>query len=506
MAERGRHRRQREREQKASSQKKKNRKALVILEVVILVLVLGTGGYCIFDRVMDGRTMGCKISVCGVNVTWLSVDKAAEKLQKEFQKTKVVFRENGKTAYEIPLEEAGYSLDMNVLKSELEKLKEHREDCRILFEKHKSYTVPYRVIWDDALMKSAFSAKNLEAGEKRTESVDAYITYREDAHRYEIVPSVLGNVIENAKLLNHTQRVLNESFEKREIIGRIEVEVGTEDYRRADVTEDQNAINEKLSDMNRKLVSYEKAQVTYTFGSETELLDSETIRSWIQVDEDEISLNEEAMRSFVAGLGERWNTQYVPREFLNSYGETVIIENNEYGYWIDEDGEYARLVQDLESGEAVKREPVYKAAGIGREGNDDLVEGYVEVNLTTQYLWLYYQGGLICESSVVTGQPVGINAKTGAQEDWSTYLGSYPIAYTEHPATLSSDIYGYECDVQYWMPFVYGQGLHDATWRGAFGGEIYKTDGSHGCVNLPLDVAAMIYEYVDTGFPVIIYE
>ena len=56
------------------------------------------------------------------------------------------------------------------------------------------------------------------------------------------------------------------------------------------------------------------------------------------------------------------------------------------------------------------------------------------------------------------------------------------------------------------MPFYDGQGLHDASWRTAFGGNIYQTNGSHGCVNLPPAVAATIYENIDTGTPVILYK
>ena len=40
-----------------------------------------------------------------------------------------------------------------------------------------------------------------------------------------------------------------------------------------------------------------------------------------------------------------------------------------------------------------------------------------------------------------------------------------PIAYKASPFTLSSEEYGYAETVKYWMPFVYGQGLHDASWQ-----------------------------------------
>ena len=56
------------------------------------------------------------------------------------------------------------------------------------------------------------------------------------------------------------------------------------------------------------------------------------------------------------------------------------------------------------------------------------------------------------------------------------------------------------------MPFNGGIGLHDASWRNKFGGEIYVNSGSHGCVNLPTSSAAAIYSHVSSGTPVILYK
>ena len=46
------------------------------------------------------------------------------------------------------------------------------------------------------------------------------------------------------------------------------------------------------------------------------------------------------------------------------------------------------------------------------------------------------------------------------------------------------------------MPFNGGIGLHDASWRGSFGGTIYKNGGSHGCINLPYSKAQAIYNII----------
>ena len=48
--------------------------------------------------------------------------------------------------------------------------------------------------------------------------------------------------------------------------------------------------------------------------------------------------------------------------------------------------------------------------------------------------------------------------------------------------------------------------MHDATWRGSFGGSIYKRNGSHGCINLPQGAAKTIFENINANFPVLVYE
>ena len=58
----------------------------------------------------------------------------------------------------------------------------------------------------------------------------------------------------------------------------------------------------------------------------------------------------------------------------------------------------------------------------------------------------------------------------------------------------------------YWMPFAGNVGIHDASWRSEFGGNLYLWEGSHGCVNVPYDKAAGIYANIEVGMPVVVYE
>lgn len=128
---------------------------------------------------------------------------------------------------------------------------------------------------------------------------------------------------------------------------------------------------------------------------------------------------------------------------------------------------------------------------------------YVEVNLTKQKVKVYdKKGKAVLKSNVVTG--------LATDPDRQTPIGKYTIYSKE----TNRDLVGknpdgsekYRSHVNYWMPFKGGYGLHDAKWRTYFGGNIYKTNGSHGCVNLPTDFAPKVYKKVDKGTTVLIHK
>ena len=63
----------------------------------------------------------------------------------------------------------------------------------------------------------------------------------------------------------------------------------------------------------------------------------------------------------------------------------------------------------------------------------------------------------------------------------------------------------YASFVNYWIAFKgHSFGFHDASWRSKFGGTIYKTNGSHGCVNMPYSKVKQLYNMVAIGIPVYI--
>ncbi len=271
--------------------------------------------------------------------------------------------------------------------------------------------------------------------------------------------------------------------------------------------EESSALSgEELKNQAEMMNKYAGAKIIYTFGSESVTLDFDTISRWISYSGGQLTFDDAAMKQYISDMAGKYNTRSRNRTFTTTAGTQITFSgsDNEYGYRIDQDAELAQMKADIESGQEVTREPCYVSKNsygnplyLKRNGTDDLSGTYVEVDLTKQHLWFYKDGQLIVESDVVTGLP------TSERE---TKTGVFPLAYKKSPANLSSDVNGYSVDVSYWMPFFEGQGLHDATWRSSFGGSIYKSDGSHGCVNLPKDVAAAIYNNIDAGTAIVIYK
>ena len=120
---------------------------------------------------------------------------------------------------------------------------------------------------------------------------------------------------------------------------------------------------------------------------------------------------------------------------------------------------------------------------------------FVEISLDNQYMWYYVDGELLVETPVVTGNLSDPNSLTRR--------GCFRVTYKDSDTFLVGPTWNDHVD--YWLPFDGNIGLHDSSWRDEYGGDIYLTDGSHGCINTPLDAIRVIFENIKAGDVVIVY-
>lgn len=250
----------------------------------------------------------------------------------------------------------------------------------------------------------------------------------------------------------------------------------------------------ELAEAKDKLDKYVKTNITYTIGDNTVKLGGDTISKWLGVDNNlNAIINENKVNAYVTNLAKTYNTYGKTRDFKTTSGAIVQVKGGDYGWAISIPNETQALITDIKAGETVKRDPKYsqKAAAYGP---DDIGNTYVEIDMTKQHVWYYKDGALVADGDVVTGNE---------SKKWGTPAGTYRLKYKEKNATLKGE--NYSSKVDYWMPFNGGIGLHDASWRNKFGGEIYKNSGSHGCVNAPHALAEKIFNNIEPNTPVVCY-
>lgn len=424
----------------------------------------------------------------------LNASGTAEQMDTEFQSHKIHIMENDTEVYSLTYGEAGYSLDRDSLKEQLNQIIAAQKPGLHLMEKPDNHLITYPIKRSDDTFSAAFTSDKLSG--ERTDTTDAYIRYNQELGSYEIVPETYGTRIQNDAFQSLINNIMNQELNSNDIPENLYITLDSSVYVQPSVISSQAELQNQLNSLNQELNQYRSSSITYLFGETREVVDWSVISTWLSVSDTGMQLSEEAVREYIKQLASKYNTIYRDRNFTTTGGKTVKMEHNEYGYRIDQESEYQQLIQELAAGTVTEREPVYNKTGFKRNGTDDLCGTYIEVSIDQQHLWLYKNGVLITETDVVTGT---------ATPEFETYKGAWTIAFKKSPYTLSSDIYGYKVPVNYWMPFVYGQGLHDLSSRKAFGGQIYKTNGSHGCINLPLDQAKIIYETIDAGYPILIY-
>lgn len=261
-------------------------------------------------------------------------------------------------------------------------------------------------------------------------------------------------------------------------------------YLKPSVLSDDRSLNEKANQMNEVL----GANVTLDFGGDrTEVVDSELIYDWITLDGDSPGLDHEKVAEYVSSLASKYNTVGRKREFQKHDGTVMTLAQGSYGWRVNQGDTTELLISTIEEKENCTIEPVWtsKAAAFG---DDDIGSTYVEIDLDQQHVWAYQNGTEMVSTDCVSGK--AINGS-------STPEGIFPLNYKERNATLRGD--NYESHVDFWMPFNGNVGMHDASWRSEFGGVIYVTSGSHGCVNLPRSAAKSIFDIVEKNTPVIVY-
>ena len=351
----------------------------------------------------------------------------------------------------------------------------------------KDYELYYTADYDKNKLEELLKNCDFTQEENMQKPVDASVVIKDG--KSTIIPENEGNYIDFSELCS----IIDEALAKGDKIVDLDE---TDVYEKPDITSDSEEIVSEQARLEKLL----SMKVTYKIDEVSWELTSEDYGNWItNISADKIEFDKDKIHEYVQNMADRYDTYDVPRNFRTHDGRTVTLDNTWYGWLIDVDSETDELYTVLEAGESVERVPELDCyAAVYHDGGDDIGDTYIECDFGQQHIYVYVDGELVMDSDCVTGSL----ANSGK---FRTPGGVYTILYTKSPAVLVGD--DYETPVKYWMPFIgeLGIGFHDATWRSAFGGDIYKSGGSHGCVNLPLSAAEQLFNIAYEGMPVVCY-
>lgn len=327
--------------------------------------------------------------------------------------------------------------------------------------------------------------------EEYAEAVSAFPKY--DGQQFVIEPEVYGIQIER-KIF---EEKIGEALSDLEACFDMESE-GC--YETPAYTKDSPEVRSAVELMNE----YCRTSITYTM-DENVVLDKATISTWLSTDENmEVIIDENAVKEWLREFGKKYDTVGITRSLTTPTGRQTTVTGGTYGWSVDEEAERSVILEAIKNGETLTREPVYCEGNTAASHTlPDWGNTYIEVDLKEQHMWYIENGAIKLETDVVTGEPI---------PEKITPEGVYDILEKKLDTYLTGDINPktgkpiYRTHVDYWMRVTWtGIGFHDAIWQSAFGGSRYQTNGSHGCINMPLDKAAALYDLIGLDVPVIIH-
>lgn len=408
-------------------------------------------------------------SILGVDVTGLEKEEAWAQLEAAADSYVLTLTADGVTA-SISAKEMG--------------LKCSKEDFMAAVDAIEAGTEPdlARIVrLNDGNLRLTFSRKFNQ------DAQDAVIVYDEASGQYVLIPHEEGRQIDSGALSDVVRDVVHDLTPQYSVDG-VTIFIPP-----AQTAGEEDA-QWPLAQANKMAAS----NVTYIFGAGSSApvshpIPAEVIRSFIDFGADGFSpaVNRDAIAVYAQELADAYNTQDYLGAFRTTGGETIEMTIPHKGCRVDVEALTEDLYTCVYYGLSGERDALYEGSSNPEMPYDGT---YVEIDLTAQHLWYYKNGQCLVDTDLVSGcVALGMNTPTGV---FDIYSRSRCI-YLEGP--------NYKSYVNYWMPFTGGYGMHDALWRDEFGGEIYLDDGSHGCVNLPLEAAKTLYENSTWGTRVIIY-
>lgn len=468
---------------------KKSSKFLVVL-ILVLIGASGYFGKQIFDTYSQEKFFK-GVYINGINCENLTIDEVESKVKSKVEDYKLSVKFRDDEIKDINGQSFGYHYVSN---NRIRNIQKDQKWYKWFYGQfnQEEFKIDENYAFDEDKLRKEILALEPLSDKSQIAPKDAYIAFQNN--QFIIVKEEHGKTINKDLAINAIIEAVKSN----------DKEINLEDvdaYAKPNIYSNAEVLAKEMDNLNKVA----KISITFElFNNTTEILDGSILKEWLNIDNDGNYYFDEAdliseLKIYVRNLAKKADSIGRERTFKSTLQGTKIIKGGSYGFMINQKAELEQLKDDVINQRIISREPKYVIREAGPE-NDGIGNTYVEIDMTNQKVWFYIDGELYLETSCVTGTFNNLKRRTPG--------GTHYVYYMERNRVLRGQrqpdgTFEYESPVSYWMPFNRGIGLHDATWRGRFGGKIYITNGSHGCINMPLAKAAAMYQKMKVGIPVV---
>ena len=468
--------------------------------VVFLAVVLVLTYIYYIDRFYNNTTIN------GIDVSDMTYDEALEKVETFIEEYSIDLYARNDLTYTL----SGSDIDITADYSDALK--------QCLIDTHEGFTI-FKAFTGDEMSAEFNVSINSDALKKKIKNsvlikgsddyeivapVSAYTTYDEETGYGKVVEEVMGNTLDTSLLYDYLE----------EQIANLSTAVTLDDgdvYETPDFYSTDDILEDQVEAYNTLLLHW----ITWDMGSDTtETMTPEDIKDYIVINDDaSVSIDEEAFEEWIEAFCLKYKTYGTTRLFTTHDGEQIEISGGDYGWRLNYDNTveqayealYAEVDYSLVSAymedssdanqEALTTtlEPIYSNTAYQTDYDTFMYDwdplNYSEVDISEQKVYVYQNGELAYSCICVTG--------LASDSERATKTGVYYIKDKKLEYTMVGD--DYVTDTEYWVRIMWtGTGYHymnRSDWS-SWSSSLYKTKGSHGCINLQYNDAKTVYSLV----------
>lgn len=453
-------------------------------------------------------------TIDGIDVSKMSIEQANQEINSYIDSYQLTIKGRNNGSYVLKATDIDLKTDYE------DKLEDVFKQSHGLFSFYKiifgeDIITDFNVSYNQNSLKNNLSNCLLITGDnyKINAPKNAYVSYDKKTKTGKINKEQMGNKLDEEKFISYVESCLHI------LEDNCDLELG-DVYLKPQFYQNDKLITNQLKSYNNLLYHW----VRFDMGSKHyETVKPSDIKNWLIINDDaSVGINKKEMANWVESFCLKYKTVGKERKFKAANGKTISVSGGDYGWRLDYDKTVNQLYTELlkenkeedvnnyltkTSGANKKKllttlKPIYKNKAYKMNyknfEKDFDVKNYSEIDITKQMVYVFKNGKKVYSAKCVTGLP--------SDPTRATKTGCWYIKDKKKEYVLKGE--DYETPTQYWIRITWtGTGYHymeRSDWD-KWTPDLYKTKGSHGCINLQLNDVKNIYSLVSLNDIVFIH-